>query len=301
MAANVPNQPRRWRLSRRDVVVLVAVPCFLLMLAIPAVRLTRDSARQAHCANNLLQIGLGLRNYHDIYGSFPPAFIADESGRPMHSWRVMTLPCWTCDTFYECYDFHVPWDSPGNSRLTAERGQSLQFYYDCPVDPSLEEMTSYLAVVGEATAWPGPTPSHLEDFAKGTSHSIQLVEQTRSGIRWTEPRDLRLDGLNFTIQSPSRMGFSRPRPRLGQAISSEHPNGAHALFADASIEFLAAGTPPELLEDMLVIGDDKPKIPLGPRKRRRWVYDPDVVDDRAKQLPYRLEWYALDETSEPDQ
>jgi len=296
MATNVPDEPRRWRLSRRDFFVLVAVLGFLLMLAIPAVRLARDSARRAHCASNLLQIGLGLRNYHDAHACFPPAFIADESGRPMHSWRVMSLPFWTCDAFYDIYSHHEPWDSPGNRKVTAESG--LHYYYRCPADPSLEATTNYLAVVGAATAWPGPTPSHLEDFAKGTSHSIQLVEQTRSGVYWTEPRDLPFDGLDFTIQSPSWMGFYRPERGLDPAISSEHPNGAHALFADASIEFLAADTSPELLEDMLVIGSDQPKIPLGPRKRRRWVYDPDVADDGPKRLPYRLEWHTLDETGE---
>jgi len=36
--------------------------------------------------------GLALFNYHDDYGSYPPAYIADESGRPMHSWRVLILP-----------------------------------------------------------------------------------------------------------------------------------------------------------------------------------------------------------------
>ena len=150
--------------------------------------------------------------------------------------------------------------------------------------------------MGEATAWPGPVPSHIEDFSKGTSHSVLLVEQTRSGIHWIEPRDLPFDGLNFTIQSPSRMGFSRPRPSLGQAISSEHPNGANVLFADASVEFLAAGTSPELLEDMLVIGGGEPEIPLGPRKRLRFVLDPESTD---KKSPCKLESYTLDETGEP--
>ncbi|HUT92771.1 MAG TPA: DUF1559 domain-containing protein [Thermoguttaceae bacterium] len=298
MHANSPGEPKRWRFSRRDVVVLAAVVCFLLVLAIPAVRLARDSARRAQCANNLLQIGLGLQNYLDVYKCFPPAFIADEKGRPMHGWRVMTLPFWTCDPFYDMYDSHEPWNSPGNLKLAAEHGQ-CQYYYHCPADPSLEGMTDYLAVVGAATAWPGSVPSHVQDFSKGTSHSIQLVEQTRSGVHWIEPRDLPFDGLNFTIHSPSRMGFSRPRPGLGQAISSEHPNGAHALFADASVEFLAAGTSPEVLKDMLVIGGGKPKIPLGPRKRLRLVYDSESTDNQPRKYPYKLEPYTLDETRQP--
>ena len=33
-----------------------------------------------------------MHNYHDEHGSFPPAYIADASGKPMHSWRVLILP-----------------------------------------------------------------------------------------------------------------------------------------------------------------------------------------------------------------
>jgi Protein of unknown function (DUF1559) len=35
---------------------------------------------------------LTVANYHDTYGRFPPAYIADHDGRPMHSWRVLILP-----------------------------------------------------------------------------------------------------------------------------------------------------------------------------------------------------------------
>ena len=113
-----------------------------------------------------------------------------------------------------------------------------------------------------------------------------------------EPRDLPFDALNFTIRSPSRIGFSRARPRLGQTISSEHYSGANALFADASVEFLAADTSPELLEDMLVIGGE-PKIPIGPRNRLRLVFDSGSTDNGPKKYPYKLESYTLDETGEP--
>src|SRR5262245_47446364 len=47
-----------------------------------------QSARHMSCQNNLHQLGIALHNYHDTYGSFPPAYIADASGKPMHSWRV---------------------------------------------------------------------------------------------------------------------------------------------------------------------------------------------------------------------
>ncbi len=297
METNSPEEPRSSRFSLRDLLVLIAVVGFLLIgLAIPAIHVARDEARRAQCANNLLQIGLGLQCYRDSYQSFPPAFIPDEEGQPRHSWRVTSLPFWTCDSFYESYDFRQPWDGPGNLKLAATKGQ-CQYYFHCPADQSLGSMTNYLAVVGETTAWPGPVPSHVEDFSKGTSHSILLVEQANSGIAWTEPRDLAFDGLDLTIHSASRLGFSRPPLGSGQVISSHHPNGAHAVFADASVEFLSADTSDQVLKDMLVIGGE-PEVLLGPRKRMGHVYDPDAANEGPKSLPYRLESYTLDETGD---
>jgi hypothetical protein len=35
---------------------------------------------------------LAVANYEFANGAFPPPFLADASGRPMHSWRVLILP-----------------------------------------------------------------------------------------------------------------------------------------------------------------------------------------------------------------
>jgi hypothetical protein len=51
-----------------------------------------EAARRVQCSNHLRQIGLALHNYHDFYGSLPPAFVADSHGKPIHSWRVLILP-----------------------------------------------------------------------------------------------------------------------------------------------------------------------------------------------------------------
>ena len=64
----------------------------LLAVVLPAVRSARESARRAQCKDNLRQIGLALQSYHDAFGCFPPAAIADKQGRPMLSWRVAILP-----------------------------------------------------------------------------------------------------------------------------------------------------------------------------------------------------------------
>lgn len=296
MDSNLPGELKPSRFSLRDVFVLVAVAGVLLLgLAIPAIRLARDSARRSHCANNLLQIGVGLHNYHDTYKCFPSAFIPDEEGRPAHSWRVLSMPYWSCDPLYDRYDLNEPWNGPDNGRLVVEGAHNV-YLFRCLADSPLEPTSNYLAVVGAATAWPAPEPCHFQDFAKGTSHSILLVEQRTPGIHWMEPRDLEFERLDFTVHGRSRNGSSDS----GQTISSEHRKGAHALFADGSVEFLAADTPPEVLKDMLVIGGDEPAIPLGPRKRYRLVFLP-PSDTDLKSAPTKLESYTLDETFESNE
>jgi len=43
-------------------------------------------------SSQLKQISIALQSYSAKYNSFPPAYIADADGKPMHSWRVLLLP-----------------------------------------------------------------------------------------------------------------------------------------------------------------------------------------------------------------
>lgn len=91
----------------------------LAALLLPAVQAARQAARRNQCVTNLRQISLAMLNYHDVWNSFPPAYIADENGRPKHSWRVLILPYLEQQTLYDRYDFNEPWDGPHNSQLAA--------------------------------------------------------------------------------------------------------------------------------------------------------------------------------------
>ena len=211
----------------------------VIMLLLPGVGRARPAARRMQCANNLAQIEKALFQYHEKHGCFPPAYIADKNGRPMHSWRVLILPFLDQEALYKQYHFDEPWDGPNNRKL-----HSIPMpIYRCPSDgPVSQTMSSYVAVVGAGTAWPGATSAKLADFSDGANQTIMLVEMVNSGIHWMEPKDLDFAKMPMAINAKS-----------GKGISGEHARGANVAFADGHIEFLKDDTSPALLRALLTI------------------------------------------------
>lgn len=219
------------RITLVEIAVLIVICAIVVALLLPSPprHWIGEASREA-CRDNLHTIALALHNYHDEYGSFPPAYVVDTDGRPMHSWRVLILPYLDQQELYERYDFTQPWDGPDNSKLAEEF--PIPTAYRCASDTHDDAMspqnTSYLAIVGPHSCWPGSEPVSLDQITDDTAETLQVVESSNSGIHWMEPRDLDVSQMALTIN-----------PEAGQGIQSPHEAGAHVLFADGHAWFLS--------------------------------------------------------------
>ncbi len=174
------------------------------------------------------QISLALLNYESTYGSFPPAYVADEDGQPMHSWRVLILP-YMEQSLYEAYFFDEPWDGP-NNRLLADRMPTI---FMCPSSPSLPTETNYMVVTGKGTLFPGAESRKISEITDGTANTILVVEVAKSGVNWMQPVDVSIESLAQGIGDPddNLMGGGN-----NVSASSYHPGVVNAAFADAHVE-----------------------------------------------------------------
>ena len=193
---------------------------YLLMMPSQAPQRART-----RCISNLKQIGLALLQYEASHGCFPPAYVADESGKPMHSWRVLILPYLEEKGLYDRYDFDEPWNGPNNSKLH----DTVMDIFRCPSEKldAKKTDTSYVVVVGPGTMFPGKESLSRSDISDSATCTLMVVEMANSGIHWMEPRDPQITKMAPTINPPA-----------GQGISSEHPGLANVAFGDGSVRAL---------------------------------------------------------------
>ncbi|QDU47255.1 hypothetical protein Mal52_57830 [Symmachiella dynata] len=214
-----------------ELVVVVVIIIVLILLLLPVLQSSRggDSLFRGQRRNSLKQIGLALHNYHDDYGAFPPAYVADENGRRLHSWRVLILPYLgeqQAQELYEQYDFSEPWNGPNNVKLLTQRPN----IYRGPGQQGDTTMTAYAAIVGEPCVLQGTEPVAIKDIRDGTSNTLVAGEAVGAGIPWTKPQDVDFD--QFTHWGDAN-GFSGGFP----------VGGAYMLSADGSVHFLSDEAP----------------------------------------------------------
>ena len=87
--------------TKLEALVITAFVGILVAILLPAFEPRGGHPRWTQCPNNSKQIALAIHNYHDVHGCLPPAYVPDQDGKPMHSWRVLILPYLEDSGLYE--------------------------------------------------------------------------------------------------------------------------------------------------------------------------------------------------------
>lgn len=223
-----------------NTLVIVGILGVMVLLLLPfAPRSAGGAARRMSCSNNLKQIGIGLLNYHDTYGEFPPAYTVDNEGNPLHSWRTLILPFIEQNALYESIDLTKPWDDPVNKLAMETRIPA----YQCPSVQPKGNLTNYLAVVTSQSCLRPIDSSSIAEITDGTNSTLLVMEfPLDQAVPWGSPED---------ATESMVLGF-------GSAAELPHANGSQVLMADARVRFMEKKTSATTLSAIITIdGDEK--------------------------------------------
>jgi len=242
----VEHLPRSLGFSLRTLSLTILVLCILLVvlkLFSDAVVNARRASIKSDAQSPLNQLALALQNYHDHWGEFPPAYLADADGTPMHSWRVLVLPYVEQGSLYEQYDFDEAWNGPKNSRLA----DKMPRVFHSHSEPESTEFTNIVVIVGPGTAFPGSRTTKFEEFTDGRENTILLTEITDSKINWLEPRDLNVETMSFSLNDVRQ-----------PSISSVYWRQPYVVFADSIKAYAVSGDmSPEALRGLTTIAGNE--------------------------------------------
>lgn len=205
---------------RLRTLLLVVIPAALVLAVAAAVSRARTDANASSCHGSMAQIALGLLNYRELHGHFPPAAFTGAGGTRLHSWRVLLLADiegvgWSVGVG-RTYNMAQPWNSPGN-RSAAELGPAL---FRCRNNQGESgHSANYVALIDRGVS----SFERADAIPRGSpeaARQVLVIEYPNSHIFWTEPRDLDLDDLS----------------RLSPGAD---PRGLGVVFADGHYERMA--------------------------------------------------------------
>ena len=127
-----------------ELLVVIAIVAILIALLLPAMQQAREAARKAHCLNNLMQIGVAFRSYHQQHSVLPPGCINPvgpirslETGVDAQTpaatdpdyrvgWIPQLLPFLGQEGVFHQIDFNIPQLSFSEPQVRADYLQNLQ-------------------------------------------------------------------------------------------------------------------------------------------------------------------------------
>lgn len=236
-----------------ELMVVAGVSAILLGLTLPSIARSQDEARQQACKNNLKQLGLAMHNYHDVYRSLPPGWVAKKRGAdegPFTGWQTAILP------FVDQAPLFNRVNSNSFQKNDEKLFKTVIKVYRCPSDPmvSLNPVrgkwaTSSYSGNGGNERLPGSvdTPDKLNgimwvnstcgfrNITDGTSNTFMIGERcldSASGIWVGVTKNRNENDVLTDCSHHARLNASI------ESFSSRHEGGANFLMCDGSVHFI---------------------------------------------------------------
>ena len=240
---------RRVGMTLVELLVVVAVLAALVALLLPAVQSAREAARRTSCMNNLRNVGCALHGHLLAKRVFPHGCLEWKAGqggtKRCLAWSAFILPWMEEQATADRLDLTKPYDDPVNA---AGAATPLRVFVCPSADRSGTTVgglgrCDYGGLAGERITSPnspmkGPL-IHERRFADreisdGISKTI-FVGECGSGA-WSDGQWI--NGRNLFDQA-----YAINHPTWEDEIRSRHTGGgAHALFGDGAVRFLAETT-----------------------------------------------------------
>jgi prepilin-type processing-associated H-X9-DG protein len=269
----------RVALTLVELLVVIGIVGLLMALLLPAVQKVRAAAGKIQCANKLKQIGLALHMYHDSNNSLPLGVTSETArpAYARMSWCTRLLPYLDQTALWQqtqqAYRRESsPFVNPPHVGL-----DTVVSAFGCPADDRVQQshgthrnrrvaLTSYVGVMGtDLYSRDGvlflDSRVRISDIMDGTSNTLVVGERPPSADLWygwwyagvgqdrtgsgdmllgARERCLRESYVWFCDRGPYHFGPGRTDWQCDLFhFWSLHPSGAHFLFADGSVRFLA--------------------------------------------------------------
>lgn len=213
-----------------ELLVVIAIIGILVALLLPAVQAAREAARRMACSNNMKQLALGMLNYENQFGRFPPGEIHGGSWnngyhRPsnydhcewdgqMGIWNNLIFPFIEQQAAYDQIDFEIrkQWHSAANREIL----RSTFDVFLCPSDPyrglttdwassqNKARICHYYAVAGSIEGSNTPHPGSVATYSHCNYHDGMYFNDSN-----TRAADVQ-DGLSNTAMLSETWGRISP-------------------------------------------------------------------------------------------
>ncbi|MDR0327796.1 MAG: DUF1559 domain-containing protein [Planctomycetaceae bacterium] len=200
----------------------IAILLFLFF-AVPSIQAAREAARRAQCSFHIKETAMAFYEYHKKNGAFPPLYTVDDTGKPLHSWRVLILPLIEQKELYDKIRLDEPWDSAHNKQFHDQ----MPDFYHCPSNSG--KGCCYSVIAGEAFVPAKDTHQKKGKSSKeildGEDNTLAIVE-VKTPFNWMDPTaDIALDELVNDNNASGRVG-------------SFHPGGFYVAMLNGVVTFI---------------------------------------------------------------